>query len=75
MEQSQTLNNQIRQLVLDEIKERRISKNALAQRSGVTRQNVQTWFLGKIQNPRLDTLLKIMNVVGYELTITPRKKA
>lgn len=49
-------------------KEKKMSRDALAERSGVIKQSIEKIEKGK-RIPRVDTLIKLFNALGYEIVL------
>jgi len=60
------ISSQVARLLKEERKRRGLSLNVLAQMAGLSRQTV-SYVEQEVQNPTLDTLLRITSVLGIEL--------
>ena len=62
----EAISTHVAQLLKEEREKRRLSLNVLAQKAGVARQTV-SYVEQQIQNPTLDTLLRITSVLDVDL--------
>lgn len=62
----EAISSQVARLLKEERKRRELSLNVLAQKAGLSRQTV-SYVEQEVQNPTLDTLLRITFVLGVEL--------
>ena len=60
------ISSQVAHLLKEEREKRGLSLNVLAQKAGLSRQTV-SYVEQEVQNPTLDTLLRITTVVGVDL--------
>lgn len=63
----------ISELILAAMQEDHWSVRRLAKAAGVSPTIIQELKSGKKTNVTLDTFAKILDVIGYEITLTPRK--
>ena len=60
------ISSQVARLLKEERKKRELSLNVLAQKAGLSRQTV-SYVEQEVQNPTLDTLLRITSVLQVDL--------
>lgn len=51
------------------VKDNELSRNCVAERAGYSTKMIQEWQSGLPQNPRLASIVDVLNVMGYELVI------
>lgn len=62
----EALSSQVARLLKEEREKRGLSLNSLAQDAGLSRQTI-SYVEQEVQNPTLDTLLRITSVLGVKL--------
>ena len=63
---------QFAQKIKDARKAKRLSRRELAQKSNVS--DVSIYYIEKGQMPSLRTLSRICEVLGFDITLTPKKQ-
>jgi len=48
---------------------------SVAQTAGVATSTVYFWLEGKVKTPRLDTVVKVADAIGFELTLRRKGRA
>ena len=64
----------IGKLIREERKRRRLTQEELARKAGVTRQTISKMERGKVPLVTLISFFKVLDFLGFELEVKPKKK-